>query len=75
MTAAKLSTGEAIVKVRLIDIEGVTCLDAKDYVRFNIAGNGELISKMGTSSGSDKSPANERKGTNQNKKLLRPDIY
>jgi beta-galactosidase len=37
------------VEVKLVDAKGVQCLDARNFVRFGLAGDGELIDKLGTS--------------------------
>ena len=37
------------VEVRLVDAKGVQCLDARNFVRFGLAGDGELIDNLGTS--------------------------
>jgi beta-galactosidase len=42
----------AIVEAKLLDVNGVPCLDAKNAVRFTLAGSGALIDNEGTSSGS-----------------------
>jgi beta-galactosidase len=40
------------VEARLVDGKGVLCLDARNAVRFAIAGDGELMQNLGTSTGS-----------------------
>ena len=40
------------LEARLLDGKGVLCLDARHAVRFAIAGDGELIQNLGTSTGS-----------------------
>ncbi|HXO75625.1 MAG TPA: DUF4982 domain-containing protein, partial [Puia sp.] len=40
------------VRVRLLDDKGVPCLDAMNWVRWGIAGDGKLIDDLGTSTGS-----------------------
>ena len=54
MTLQKLSeeNGVATVEVKLKDANNVQCLDAANWVRFSLAGDGELIENLGTSSGS-----------------------
>jgi len=42
----------ATVEAKLFDAKGVLCLDARDVVRFTLAGSGKLIDNLGTSSGS-----------------------
>lgn len=42
------------VVAKALDGKGVLCLDAKNIIRFSIAGDGELIDDMGTSDGSRK---------------------
>jgi beta-galactosidase len=40
------------VEAKLFDANGVLCLDAKNRVRFSLAGSGRLIDNLGTSTGS-----------------------
>jgi len=40
------------VEAKLFDANGVLCLDAKNVIRFSLAGSGRLIDNLGTSSGS-----------------------
>ena len=40
------------VEAKLFDAHGVLCLDAKNVIRFSLAGSGRLIDNLGTSSGS-----------------------
>lgn len=49
---SKLSDDEVLAEVQLTDAEGTACLDAKDYVLFELAGDGVLVQDQGTSSGS-----------------------
>ncbi|HEX4758123.1 MAG TPA: hypothetical protein VH308_09080 [Terracidiphilus sp.] len=42
----------ATVEATLLDAAGVHCLDAKNAVRFSLAGEGKLIDNLGTSTGS-----------------------
>lgn len=42
----------ATVEATLLDANGVLCLDAKNAVRFSLAGAGRLIDNLGTSTGS-----------------------
>lgn len=44
--------GIATVQVKLLDDKGVLCLDATNWIRFGLAGDGKLIDNQGTSSGS-----------------------
>jgi beta-galactosidase len=44
--------GIATVQVKLYDDKNVQCLDAVNFVRFGLAGDGELIDDLGTSTGS-----------------------
>ena len=39
----------ATVEARLVDAKGVLCLDARNIVRFGLAGDGRLIDNLGTS--------------------------
>lgn len=50
----KISEDEqtATLEVRLFDKNGIPCLDASNFVRFALAGDGKLIDNQGTSSGS-----------------------
>lgn len=42
------------VEVKLVDAKGVQCLDARNFVRFGLAGDGELIDNLGTSTAARK---------------------
>jgi beta-galactosidase len=42
------------VEVKLVDVKGVQCLDARNFVRFALAGDGELIDNLGTSTSARK---------------------
>lgn len=44
--------GIATIQVKLLDAKQVQCLDAANWVRFALAGDGKLIDDLGTSSGS-----------------------
>ncbi|MGN6342182.1 MAG: glycoside hydrolase family 2 TIM barrel-domain containing protein [Ginsengibacter sp.] len=44
--------GVATVQVKLLDSQNIQCLDAVNWVRFGLTGDGELIDDLGTSSGS-----------------------
>jgi beta-galactosidase len=46
------ANGIATMQVKLLDNKGVLCLDATNWVRFSLAGDGKLIDNQGTSSGS-----------------------
>lgn len=50
----KISEDDATVTVQVyaLDEQGVRCLDAVNWVRFGLTGDGKLIEKQGTSSGS-----------------------
>ena len=37
------------VEVKMVDAKGAQCLDARNFVRFALAGDGELIDNLGTS--------------------------
>jgi beta-galactosidase len=44
--------GIATLQVKLLDENGVPCLDAANWIRFALAGDGKLIDNQGTPSGS-----------------------
>jgi beta-galactosidase len=44
--------GVATIEAKLFDEKNVQCLDAANWIRFGLAGDGELIDNLGTSSGS-----------------------
>ena len=44
--------GTVTIEARLLDSKGLQCLDARNAVRFALAGDGELIQNRGTSTGS-----------------------
>jgi len=47
-----MENGIATVQVTLLDDKNNTCLDAAQFVRFGLTGDGQLIDDLGTSSGS-----------------------
>jgi beta-galactosidase len=47
------SNGIATIQVKLFDEKNIQCLDAANWVRFTLAGDGKLIDDLGTSSGSN----------------------
>ena len=50
---ARSGGAEAVtVRVRLFDDKGVPCLDAMNWVRWGLTGDGKLIDDLGTSTGS-----------------------
>ena len=53
LTQLSNKNGIATIEARMYDENGVQCLDAKNFVRFGITGEGELIKNQGTSDGSD----------------------
>ncbi|WP_255153323.1 glycoside hydrolase family 2 protein [Ferruginibacter sp. HRS2-29] len=44
--------GEVTLQVKLVDDQGHQCLDAANWVRFGLTGDGKLIDNLGTSTGS-----------------------
>lgn len=42
----------ATIRVKLVDDKNIQCLDAVNWVRFGIVGDGQLIDNLGTSTGS-----------------------
>jgi beta-galactosidase len=46
------ASGIVTVEARLVDGNGVICLDARDRVRFGLTGDGALIDDLGTTTGS-----------------------
>ncbi|OUJ70603.1 glycoside hydrolase [Hymenobacter crusticola] len=46
--------GLATVQVKLLDANGVQCLDAVSWINFSLSGDGHLLDDLGTSSGSRK---------------------
>jgi len=54
MTLTKIAdeNGVQTVELKLFDSKNVQCLDAANWARFSLAGDGELIDNQGTSSGS-----------------------
>jgi beta-galactosidase len=50
----KEENGVAMVQVKLADERNVFCLDAINWVKFGLVGDGKLIINQGTSSGSEK---------------------
>jgi beta-galactosidase len=53
--AGKVATpAQVIVEAQLVDDKGVLCLDARQAVRFALAGSGRLLDNLGTANGSRK---------------------
>ena len=52
ITQIEQTDGVATIEARMLDPNGVTCLDAVDTVRFGLAGDGYLLDNLGTSTGS-----------------------
>jgi beta-galactosidase len=46
--------GKITIEAKLLDANGVLCLDANNYVYFGLTGDGKLIDNQGTSSGARK---------------------
>jgi beta-galactosidase len=44
-----LNVSGSVVEAQLVDAKGVLCLDARNVVRFGMAGDGRLIDNLGTS--------------------------
>ena len=49
-----ISESEMWVEAQLLDSKGVKCLDARDYIEFDIVGDDVLLINQGTASGSSK---------------------
>ena len=45
-------SGIVTIQAKLLDDKNVQCLDSANWIRFGVAGDGELIDNQGTSSGS-----------------------
>ena len=43
-----------VIEARVLDKDGVLCLDARNVVRFGIIGDGQLLDNLGTSTGARK---------------------
>lgn len=54
LKTVKDDKGQIRVEVQLTDGKGVRCLDARDFIRFEIAGDGSLLRNQGTMGGSAK---------------------
>jgi beta-galactosidase len=52
VTAEKQSDGRVYVEVTALDDKGSICLDATNFVRFGISGDGRLLDNLGTIRGS-----------------------
>lgn len=48
----KEKNGMATLQVTLLDADNVLCLDAADFVRFGLTGDGQLVDNQGTAEGS-----------------------
>ncbi|HMR93320.1 MAG TPA: glycoside hydrolase family 2, partial [Chitinophagaceae bacterium] len=47
----KEENGNATIEARMLDENGMLCLDAASFIRFGITGEGKLLDNLGTSSG------------------------
>lgn len=54
VTHCPLPDGLEQIDIRLVDKEGIPCLDSHKVVRFELSGDGELIKNQGTAGGSSK---------------------
>jgi beta-galactosidase len=52
ITVRECDSTHTDVEAKLVDTHGVTCLDARIFVRFSLAGNGRLLDNLGTVGGS-----------------------
>ena len=43
-----------VIEARVLDNDGVLCLDARNVVRFGFIGDGQLLDNLGTSTGARK---------------------
>jgi beta-galactosidase len=50
----RISDNEMWIDAQLCDDKGIKCLDARDYIEFDITGDDKLVVNQGTSSGSRK---------------------
>jgi beta-galactosidase len=50
----KDNDGSTAIEARLLDENGIRCLDARNWIHFSLAGDGQFIDNQGTSSGSRK---------------------
>ena len=48
----KRDGNKVTLEAKLYDSKGILCLDARNQIRFSLAGNGQLVDNMGTPSGS-----------------------
>jgi beta-galactosidase len=61
--------GTITVQVKVLDSNGVTCLDAANWLNFGLTGDGEMLDDLGTSGGSRKVQAYNGRATIQVKTL------
>ncbi|MDL2212457.1 DUF4982 domain-containing protein [Bacteroides sp. OttesenSCG-928-E20] len=54
MSAQQIGDNEWQITAELLDANGIRCLDSRDYIEFDIAGNARLVDNQGTSTGSRK---------------------
>ena len=54
VTSRRLDNGLVQVEAEVVDAQGRRCLNAKRFIRFELAGDGTLIKNLGTASGSSK---------------------
>ena len=54
LTNAARKGNTTVIEAHAVDAAGVLCLDARNFVRFDIVGDGRLIDNMGTSTSARK---------------------
>ena len=54
VTTKRMDDGLVRVEAEVVDAGGRRCLDAKRFIRFELAGDGTLVKNLGTASGSSK---------------------
>ena len=52
LTALSRSNDVCVIEARMLDKDGVPCLDTANIVRFGITGDGKLLDNLGTATGS-----------------------
>lgn len=63
LSAEEAGADTALVRVCVVDEQGIPCLDSRRVIRFELAGDGELIDNLGTAGGSRKVEAADGKAS------------
>ncbi len=73
-THTPIDNDTELIEVTLVDANGIPCLDSRKVIRFEVAGDGELIKNQGTAGGSAKVEASNGRASIRMKKSSGPSV-